>query len=46
MSRVYVAGPPYAVAYTGGTLAHPWTVYVADAVCADLEEAVRALPGP
>jgi len=33
------------VAYTGGTPPHPWTVYVADAVCADLEEAVRALSG-
>jgi len=31
------------VAYTGGTPAHPWTVYVAAVVCADLEEAVRAL---
>ena len=31
------------VAYTGGTPPHPWTVYVAHAVCADLEEAVRAL---
>jgi nucleoside 2-deoxyribosyltransferase len=31
------------VAYTGGTPAHPWTVYVADAVHADLEQAVRAL---
>jgi nucleoside 2-deoxyribosyltransferase len=31
------------VAYTGGTPAHPWTVYVADAVCADLEGAVEAL---
>ena len=31
------------VAYTGGTPAHPWTVYVTDAVCADLEDAVRAL---
>lgn len=31
------------VAYTGGTPAHPWTVYVAAAVCADLEEAVRAI---
>lgn len=31
------------VAYTGGTPAHPWTVYVADAVCAGLEEAVAAL---
>ncbi len=31
------------VAYTGGTPPHPWTVYVADDVCADLEDAVRAL---
>ena len=31
------------VAYTGGTPAHPWTVWVADAVAADLEDAVRAL---
>jgi nucleoside 2-deoxyribosyltransferase len=31
------------VAYTGGAPPHPWTVYVADAVCADLEDAVRAL---
>jgi nucleoside 2-deoxyribosyltransferase len=31
------------VAYTGGTPAHPWTVYVADAVCADLEDAARAV---
>jgi nucleoside 2-deoxyribosyltransferase len=31
------------VAYTGGTPPHPWTVYVADAVCADLEEAVERL---
>jgi nucleoside 2-deoxyribosyltransferase len=31
------------VAYTGGTPAHPWTVYVADAVCADLDRAVEAL---
>jgi nucleoside 2-deoxyribosyltransferase len=33
------------VAYTGGTPPHPWTVYVADAICADLEDAVRALSG-
>ena len=33
------------VAYTGGTPAHPWTVYVADAVAAELEEAVAALVG-
>jgi nucleoside 2-deoxyribosyltransferase len=31
------------VAYTGGTPAHPWTVYVADAVAADLDDAVAAL---
>ena len=31
------------VAYTGGTPPHPWTVYVAEAICADLEDAVRAL---
>jgi nucleoside 2-deoxyribosyltransferase len=31
------------VAYTGGTPPHPWTVYVADAICAELESAVRAL---
>ena len=31
------------VAYTGGTPPHPWTVYVADAVAADLEDAVAAL---
>ena len=31
------------VAYTGGTPAHPWTVYVAEAVCADLDDAVAAL---
>jgi nucleoside 2-deoxyribosyltransferase len=31
------------VAYTGGTPAHPWTVYVADVICAELESAVRGL---
>ena len=31
------------VAYTGGTPPHPWTVYVADAVCDELEHAVREL---
>jgi nucleoside 2-deoxyribosyltransferase len=31
------------VAYTGGEPAHPWTVYVADAVFADLEAAVAAI---
>jgi nucleoside 2-deoxyribosyltransferase len=34
------------VAYTGGIPPHPWTVYVAAAICADLEEAVRALSHP
>ena len=33
------------VAYTGGSPPHPWTVYVADAVCEDLERAVEALAG-
>jgi len=33
------------VAYTGGSPPHPWTVYVADAMCEDLERAVEALPG-
>jgi nucleoside 2-deoxyribosyltransferase len=31
------------VAYTGGTPPHPWTVYVAAAVSADLEQAIAAL---
>jgi nucleoside 2-deoxyribosyltransferase len=31
------------VVYTGGTPPHPWAVYVADAVAADLEDAVAAL---
>jgi nucleoside 2-deoxyribosyltransferase len=31
------------VAYTGGTPTHPWTLYVADAVLADLEDAVAAV---
>jgi nucleoside 2-deoxyribosyltransferase len=31
------------VVYTGGTPPHPWTVYVADAVHAELEDAVGAL---
>ncbi len=33
----------YVVVYTGGEPAHPWTVYVADAIHADLEDAVAAL---
>jgi nucleoside 2-deoxyribosyltransferase len=38
----HAAGKPV-VAYTGGTRAHPWTVYVAVRLCADLEQAVAAL---
>jgi nucleoside 2-deoxyribosyltransferase len=34
------------IAYTGGSPPHPWTVYVADVVCADLEDAVEALRRP
>jgi nucleoside 2-deoxyribosyltransferase len=33
------------VAYTGGTPPHPWTAYVADRVCAALEDAVEAAAG-
>ena len=33
----------FVVVYTGGEPAHPWTVYVADAIHADLEDAVSAL---
>jgi nucleoside 2-deoxyribosyltransferase len=32
--------------YTGGSQPHPWTVYVATSIHADLEEAVAALPTP
>jgi nucleoside 2-deoxyribosyltransferase len=31
------------VAYTGGTPPHPWTVYVASSVCAELEDAVETV---
>jgi nucleoside 2-deoxyribosyltransferase len=31
------------VAYTGGSPPHPWTVYVSDVVCEELERAVQAL---
>jgi nucleoside 2-deoxyribosyltransferase len=31
------------IVYTGGMPAHPWTVYVASIVFADLEEALHAL---
>ena len=33
------------VAYTAGTPPHPWTVYVADRICAELEAAVAAVAG-
>ena len=33
------------VAYTGGTPPHPWTVYVADVICDELQRAVQALSG-
>jgi nucleoside 2-deoxyribosyltransferase len=33
------------VAYTGGAVPHPWTVYVADVICDELERAVQALTG-
>jgi nucleoside 2-deoxyribosyltransferase len=36
----HTSGKPVIV-YTGGEPAHPWTVYVASIVCADLEDAVR-----
>jgi len=39
------AAGKHVVAYTGGTPAHPWTVYVAAAVRADLADAVAALAG-
>jgi nucleoside 2-deoxyribosyltransferase len=33
----------HVVAYTGGAPPHPWTVYVADVICDDLDRAVDAL---
>ena len=36
------SGKPVVV-YTGGARPHPWTVYVASRVFADLEDAVTAL---
>ena len=33
----------FVVAYTGGTPPHPWTVYVADVICDELERAVQSL---
>lgn len=38
----HTAGTPI-IAYTGGAPAHPWTVYVAVGLHADLEQAVAAL---
>ena len=40
--HAHATGKPV-VAYTGGTPPHPWTVYVARSVHADLESAVEAL---
>ena len=40
----HARGTPVVV-YTGGTPAHPWTVYVAVSVWADLELAVADLEG-
>jgi nucleoside 2-deoxyribosyltransferase len=42
--HAHAIGKPV-VAYTGGTPPHPWTVYVAQCVCADLEDAVDAVAG-
>jgi nucleoside 2-deoxyribosyltransferase len=40
--HAHTLGKPV-VAYTGGTPPHPWTVYVAELVCPELEEAVEAV---
>src|SRR4051794_5526916 len=40
--HAHATGKPV-VAYTGGTLAHPWAVYVSRTVHADLVDAVGAL---
>jgi nucleoside 2-deoxyribosyltransferase len=40
--HAHTLGKPVVV-YTGGTPAHPWTVYVAESVHADLASAVSAL---
>ena len=42
--HAHVTGKPVVV-YTGGTPPHPWTVYVAERVCADLGDAVDAVTG-
>jgi nucleoside 2-deoxyribosyltransferase len=40
--QAHAIGRPV-VAYTGGTPPHPWTVYVAQQVCSELEAAVDAV---
>jgi nucleoside 2-deoxyribosyltransferase len=40
--HAHAIGKPVVV-YTAGTPPHPWTVYVAERVCADLEDAVDAV---
>ena len=40
--HAHATGKPV-VAYTGGTPPHPWAVYVAETVCAGLEDAVDAV---
>jgi nucleoside 2-deoxyribosyltransferase len=40
--HAHATGTPV-IAYTDGTPPHPWTVYIAAEVCADLEHAVAAL---
>jgi nucleoside 2-deoxyribosyltransferase len=40
--HAHALGKPVVV-YTGGTPAHPWTVYVAESVHADLPSAINAL---
>src|SRR5438128_12263555 len=40
----HTLGKPVIV-YTGGTPPHPWTVYVAESVHVELEQAIQALAG-
>ena len=42
--HAHAIGRPVVV-WTGGRKPHPWTVFVAAAVCDELEDAVRALTG-
>ena len=42
--HAHTLGTPVVV-YTGGTPPHPWTVYVADVICDELERGVQALAG-